>query len=165
MYILCHACQEEITEDSDFCPHCGMIFKKAGEVFCGRHETVRAAGVCIICRRLLCHRCAVRVHRRMFCDEHRHVKVQQDWAEVYRSTELNEAGMIKSVLEGAGFKVQTQNFQSVGFVWDGGGDSSQSRSNLNRPAMLLVPIPEYLDARTVVDDWLASSGTDEAENT
>ena len=89
------------------------------------------------------------------------MRVQQDWAEVFRSTDQHEAGMIKSVLEAAGFKAQTQNFESVGFVWDGGGDSAQSRSNLSRPAIVLVPIPEFIDAATVVEDWLASSETDE----
>jgi hypothetical protein len=82
--------------------------------------------------------------------------VEQDWAEVFRSTELSEADLVKSVLESIGHKVQVQNFNSVGFIWDGGGDSPISRSNINKPAKVFVPIPEYLDAVQELEEWRSS---------
>ncbi len=63
------------------------------------------------------------------------------------------------MLESTGHKVQVQNFNSIGFVWDGGGDSPISRSNINKPAKVFVPIPEYLEAVKVVEEW-RSSNTD-----
>jgi hypothetical protein len=157
MYIPCPHCGEEITEDSDFCPHCGTLFEAAGKPMCETHPSAPAVGVCVICQKLLCRSCAKHAGGRMFCQDHRTVKVQQDWAEIVRSSDMNEAELVRAVLEKAGFKVQKQNFDSIGFAWDGGGDSPQSRSNLSRPAIVLVPIPEYLKARAAIDEWEASA--------
>jgi hypothetical protein len=164
-FIKCRHCGEEITADSDFCPHCGMLFAEAGKVFCDLHTLEPGAGVCIICRKLCCTDCGTQVHGRFLCSAHRKVRVEQDWAEVFRSTEISEAELVKSVLESTGHKLQVQNFNSIGFIWDGGGDSSISRSNINKPAKVFVPIPEYLDAVEEIIEWKSSEpAIDEAEN-
>ena len=163
MYVPCSHCGEEITEDSDFCPHCGTLFESAGSPRCEMHESVLASGVCIICRELVCRSCGARLGGRTFCEAHRGVKVQQDWAEIVRATDMNEAELVRAVLQGGGFKVQTQNFESIGYAWDGGGDSSQSRSNLSRPAIVLVPIPEFLRAEEAIAEWRASGSTENPE--
>jgi hypothetical protein len=155
-YIHCSSCSEEITEDSDFCPHCGTLFVDRNDVVCDEHPEKSAQGVCIICRRLVCNECSVEKGRRTLCHAHRKVRVQEDWAEVFRSTEVADAEMIKSLLESKGLKVLGQNFNSIGFIWDGGGDSPISRSNINKPAKVFVPIPEYLQAIEIVFDWQSS---------
>lgn len=157
-YINCSYCKEEITKDSDYCPHCGIIFEKAGTFFCDEHKTEPATGVCIICRKVFCKNCGVEVRGRRFCLPHRKVKVQQDWAEIFRSTEIFDAEQVKALLESLGHKVQVQNFNSIGFIWDGGGDSPISRSNINKPAKVFVPIPEYLDAKREIKEWEESIG-------
>jgi hypothetical protein len=162
----CSHCSEEVTIDSDFCPHCGTLFVDGKDVFCDEHPKKSALGVCIICQKLVCDECGVEIHGRNFCTLHRKVKVEQDWAEVFRSTEISDAELIKSVLESAGQKVSVQNFNSIGFIWDGGGDSPISRSNINKPAKVFVPIPEYLEAIKVVEDWRSSNpniGLDETK--
>ena len=163
--ITCPSCTEEITSDSDFCPHCGVLFQEAENVFCDEHQENPAQGVCIICQRLICHECSVLVAGRIFCQVHRKVKVQEDWAEVFRSTEVADAELIKSLLESTGHKVLGQNFNSIGFVWDGGGDSPISRSNINKPAKVFVPIPEYLQAMEVVYDWRSSQAVIQFDET
>jgi hypothetical protein len=85
------------------------------------------------------------------------VEVQQDWAEIFRSTDINESEMVKAILETSGHKVLVQNFAPIGYVWDGGGDSALSRSALGKPAKVFVPIPEYLKAKESLDEW--QSGT------
>jgi hypothetical protein len=164
-YIKCSYCGEEITDDSDFCPHCGVLFTKAGQEFCDLHTLEPGAGVCIICRKLCCEECGTKVRGRFLCSAHRKVKVEQDWAEIFRSTEISDAELVKSILESAGHKVLVQNFNSIGFIWDGGGDSPISRSNINKPAKVYVPIPEFLDAVEEIIEW-KSSETDmnEAES-
>ncbi len=154
--VKCPNCSNEITSDSDFCPHCGALFAEAGEVSCDLHPLEFGAGVCIICRKVCCEECGSLVRGRFFCTVHRKVRVEEDWAEVYRSTEIADAELVKSVLESAGQKVLVENFQSIGFVWDGGGDSPISRSNLNKPAKVFVPIPEYLNAVQIVQEWKSS---------
>ena len=152
-YVKCSQCAEEITEDSDFCPHCGVLFSGATEQVCDLHTERPAIGVCIICRKLVCEACEKITRNRTFCSEHRNVEVQQDWARIFQSTEINESEMIRAFLEAAGHKVLVQNFAPVGFVWDGGGDSALSRSNMNKPAKIFVPIPEYLKAKESLEEW------------
>jgi RNA polymerase subunit RPABC4/transcription elongation factor Spt4 len=153
----CYHCGGEVTNDSDFCPHCGVLFETGEEVFCDLHPQEQAVAVCVICRTVLCSDCCRVVAGRAFCVAHRGVQVQEDWAEVYRSTEITEAELVKAILESAGKKVLVQNFNSMGFVWDGGGDSSISRSNVNKPAKVFVPIPEYLEALQAVTEWKSST--------
>jgi hypothetical protein len=155
-YKNCHYCKNEVTEDSDFCPHCGALFAEAGNVCCDLHPLEPGTGVCIICRKLCCEECGAKVRGRFFCSAHRKVNVEEDWAEVFRSTDIAEAELVKSVLESAGQKVLVQNFNSIGFIWDGGGDSSISRSNINKPAKVFVPIPEYVNAVQFVEEWKSS---------
>jgi len=153
VYIPCRHCAEEVTRDSDFCPHCGVLFEGASGAECDSHPGRTADGICIICRKLLCEGCRRIVRARCFCDEHREVEVQQDWGRVFQSTEINESELVRSFLESGGFKVLVQNFTPIGFVWDGGGDSSISRSNLSKPAKIFVPIPEYLSAEAALREW------------
>ena len=80
-----------------------------------------------------------------------------DWAEVFRSTDVHDAELAKSLLEDAQYHIETQNFGSIGYAWDGGGDNPQSRSNLNNPAKIFVPIDEYLKAKEALDDWRNAS--------
>jgi RNA polymerase subunit RPABC4/transcription elongation factor Spt4 len=156
-YRHCDNCKGEITQDSDFCPHCGMLFEEAGEIPCDSHADRRGWGVCIICRKVVCDEDGILVDGRAFCPEHDQVVVQQDWAQVFSSSDVEEAELCKSVLEANGFKVQVQNFQSVGYVWGGGGDSMISRSNLGRPAIVLVPIPEFVKAAEMLAEWEAGT--------
>jgi hypothetical protein len=163
-YIECSYCSEEITEDSDFCPHCGTLFTSPGSIKCDEHTDKDAVCVCIICRKVCCEECGTEVHGRSFCLRHRSVTVEQDWAEVFRSTEIADAELVKSVLESRGHKIITQNFNSIGFAWDGGGDSPISRSNLNKPSKVFVPIPEYLDAMEELSEWQSSRSATFTEN-
>jgi hypothetical protein len=99
----------------------------------------------------------------VFCLEHKEIEVQQDWAIVFKSTDINDSELVKSFLETNGFKVLVQDFTPIGYVWDGGGDSSLSRSALRKPAKVFVPIPEYLKAAEAVREWKSGareSGTE-----
>jgi len=159
-YAKCPNCGGDVTEDSDFCPHCGELYPAAQNAYCDTHQTTNATGVCIICRKLVCPGCSKVVHGRTLCEDHIRVEVQQDWANVFESTEINDAELIKSVLEKAQFHVLGQNFGSIGYAWDGGGDSPQSRSNLMRPAKVFVPIPEYVEAFEAVREWQSSAANE-----
>jgi RNA polymerase subunit RPABC4/transcription elongation factor Spt4 len=166
-YVHCPACSEEITDDSDYCPHCGIIIQAAEDTLCEQHPLRPASGVCIICHKVMCTECSVMNLNRIFCPEHAEIEVQQDWALVYQSTEITNAELVKSVLESSGHKVSVQNFNSIGFVWGGGGDSSISRSNINMPAKVFVPIPEYSDAISTIEEWGdgEDGSADKEENT
>jgi RNA polymerase subunit RPABC4/transcription elongation factor Spt4 len=156
-YVNCPECTEEITQDSDFCPHCGTLFSGAEGQKCDMHPDRAASGICIICRKLVCDECKKVDRGRTFCVDHKKVEVQQDWARIFQSTDIIESELAKAFLEAAGHKVLVQNFAPVGFVWDGGGDSALSRSAISKPAKVFVPIPEYLKAKDSLEEW--KSGT------
>jgi RNA polymerase subunit RPABC4/transcription elongation factor Spt4 len=162
-YINCPKCTEEVTRDSDFCPHCGALYSGASGQMCDSHTGQLATGVCIICRELVCESCMSVVRGRTFCPDHRKVKVEQDWARIFQSTDINEGEMIRAFLESSGYKVLLQNFAPIGFVWDGGGDSAISRSNMSKPAKIFVPIPEYLKAKESLEEW-KSGAVDSTES-
>lgn len=153
----CEHCGEEVTVDSDFCPHCGYLFEGTGPVECETHGSVEAIGVCIICHRSVCGECGTAVGSRLFCDAHKHLVVIQDWVKIVESTDVYKAEMAKSLLEDNGVHVQPQNFGSVGFVWDGGGELPLARKQLGQPAKIFVPIPEYEKALEVLSDWESSN--------
>ena len=153
----CEHCEREVTADSDYCPHCGFLFEGGEKVTCDTHPLSDAIGVCIICGKPLCELCGETNEDRLFCPDHLDVSVEEDWAEVMVSTDINEAELAKAVLEGAGIHVQVRDFGSIGYAWDGGGDSSLSRSQLGKPARIFVPISEYLGARETLNDWRSSA--------
>jgi hypothetical protein len=96
------------------------------------------------------------VNGRTLCIDHQKIEIQQDWARVFQSTEIGDSELVKAVLESEGFHILVQNFNSIGFVWDGGGDSPISRSNISKPAKVFVPIPEYLKAAETIEEWNSS---------
>lgn len=150
--IICSNCQGEVTEDSEYCPHCGYLLTEE-LLTCEQHSENEASGVCIICRRTVCEQCSEESDHRVFCLDHLEVLVDGDWAEVFRSTDVNEAELAKAVLEESKFHVEVQNFGSIGYAWQGGGETPISRVNLNSPAKVFVPVVEYLDAKRVLEEW------------
>jgi len=162
-YINCKNCDGEVTADSDFCPHCGVLLKGIGTLRCDTHAQRISSGVCVICRKVVCIECSKVVHGRSLCLDHKKIEIRQDWALAFQSTEISDSELVKAVLESEGFHIEVQNFNSIGFVWDGGGDSPISRSNISKPAKVFVPIPEFLEAVDVIKDWNASKKAEEAE--
>lgn len=157
----CPVCTEEVTEDSDYCPHCGTLFSAAGNVVCDTHPDKVAEGVCVICGTVVCVECSSVTMGRFLCREHSLVELRQDWAKVFEATDITEAELVKSLLDSNGIPTQAVNFGSIGFIWDGGGDSAVSRSNISKPAKLFVPIPKFTEAVRMVEEW--SSADEESE--
>ncbi|MEX0602187.1 MAG: hypothetical protein WD295_02525 [Bacteroidota bacterium] len=138
-----------------------MLFAEARSLACDRHPSDTPVGVCIICRNLVCARCGKKKRGRIFCPDHHSVEVMYDWAKVFQSSDINDAELVRAVLAEGGFRVQVQNFGSLGYVWEGGGDSPFTRSALGRQARVFVPIPDYEEAREAVAQWQANPGTEE----
>lgn len=155
----CPRCHTAIADDSEYCPSCGALLLAEGSVRCEVHSSRKAVAACIICSLPLCKDCVRMVGGRSFCDEHRKIEVEQGWALVYAATDVNDAELAKSVLEEAGFKVVTRDFLPIGYIWDGAGDSSMSRSMLHKPAKVFVRVEDYLSASEALDEW--SGGTEE----
>lgn len=153
----CPSCRALCSSDSDFCPSCGAMFESAGSVACLNHSSRDAVAVCILCQDPLCEQCVVVRAGRRFCRSHAGVAIEQDYALIYSSSDINDAELARAVLVSRGFEVVVRDFTPIGYVWDGAGDSSFSRSVLRKLAKVFVPIPEYLRALVVLNEWSTGS--------
>ncbi len=134
----CANCNNEVTEDSDFCPHCGYLFKDAPPVKCETDLDREASGVCIICQKLVCPLCREVKNKRLFCLDHRAVVVEQDWAMVVQARSVADAEMRKNFLDENGFHTIAQNL----------GMRIRNRA----AARVFVPIPDYLKAKEMLEE-------------
>jgi Putative prokaryotic signal transducing protein len=136
--VTCANCSNEVTDDSDFCPHCGYLFKEAPPVHCETDLGQEATGVCIICNKLVCPRCQEVQNKHLFCIEHCSVQVEQDWASVFESNNVVDVEMQKDYLESNGIQTVMQNFGM----------------HIRHPGAirLFVPIPDYLRAKKMLDE-------------
>ena len=149
----CENCGEEVTPDSDFCIHCGVLL--SDEAFrCDTHTASPAVAVCIICRRLVCAECLKKKRGKIFCSEHKAVEVSEDWAVAFQSYDYYEANIVRGKLENAGITVNPRNNTSIGFIADGFIDSSIGRSILRYPVKVFVPLDQYLDAVKILKEEL-----------
>jgi len=88
------------------------------------------------------------------------VPIEQDFALVYSASDINDAELARAVLDSRGFTVVVRDFTPIGYVWDGAGDSSFSRSVLRKLAKVFVPIPDYLRALVVLNEWSTGKKTE-----
>lgn len=130
----CGNCGEEAAVDSEYCPHCGVLFENAADATCESDRDREATAVCIICRRFICERCGVQVGNRWLCKEHANVEVVEDWAKVYDSADPVLVSAMKAALEASGLEVIDQNWKARG----------------GRSGKLFVPVPDYLRAVEVL---------------
>jgi hypothetical protein len=106
--VFCDTCEEPISPDSKFCPHCGILLGGGGEkpadIRCQTHPDAEAVGACVMCGKPVCDACAVRKQGKVFCSNDEHVSMTFDWAAVCTTNTEYEAEMIRANLEGAGIQ-------------------------------------------------------------
>jgi hypothetical protein len=132
----CGNCEQEVTTDSDFCPHCGVFFESSPAVACAADGDREADGVCVICQKFVCERCGVQVLGRWLCGDHQNVELREDFAMVFQSSQFSSSGVVKSTLEDAGFQVIDMNWRARG----------------GRYNKLYVPIPDFVKASEILKD-------------
>ncbi len=149
----CVACGSLCSSSSDFCPSCGTLFPSATGVFCSKHGSRPARAVCVVCQAPFCAECCKLIDGRALCSSHAGVKIEQDFAMVYSSTDIKDAELAKAILDSRGFHVVVRDFTPIGYVWDGAGDTALSRSLLRKQAKVFVPILDYERALIVLNEW------------
>jgi hypothetical protein len=109
--LLCKSCEEPITDETTFCPHCGVLrgrFAEASpenaDVMCAEHTKTEAVGRCVMCGKPVCEACAHRRQGRFFCPNDEHEKMAFDWVSVRTTNTEYEAEMVKANLVGAGIE-------------------------------------------------------------
>ena len=107
----------------------------------------------MICQEPFCSVCLKRIDGRYLCADHLAVTIEQDYAMVYSSTDIKDAELARAILDSRGIQVVVRDFSPIGYIWDGAGDSSLSRSLLRKHAKVFVPIPDYQRALIVLNEW------------
>lgn len=161
----CGNCKAEVTTDSDFCPHCGVLFEHTPIVACETDFDQEAIGVCIICRKRVCERCCEVKSKRMFCPEHNKVEVSQDWARVFQADNMLETELMRAFLASLGIPVV---MQERGASYHGaliGAVDPRARERLRHPSKVFVPIPEYLKAIEHLQSWNSAQAIGESFET
>jgi hypothetical protein len=140
----CGNCGDNVTVDSDYCPHCGILFDQAPPTACENHYDTQADGVCIICGKVLCDECLVKRNKRSFCADHCGVEVEGDGAVLCRCADPTQRTAIESRLKEESIDVFPVEQGTI----------------FRRPyTVLMVPIPDYLRAAGILDDMTGDSGT------
>jgi hypothetical protein len=79
--VVCSNCRNDVLESDEFCPHCGAMLVDG--LWCDRHRSIAAAGVCIICALPYCHDCGGVVYGRFLCDRHSGYEIYEGMVRVY----------------------------------------------------------------------------------
>ena len=133
--IQCPRCDQEIDAEGPACPACGHLHK--GSLDCLRHPDRKATGICVVCSDPLCGECDVADAMHHACPEHGDVPVIEGWAQIYTTSDVMEAELIKENLQADGVDAAVLSQKDQSFGVDLGELS---------PVRLLVPAYEYLDA-------------------
>ena len=149
----CENCNQEIKDDSDYCPRCGAIF--INDVFCIAHTDVEATGVCVICTEPYCNICG-NIHKKVFlCKSHLKYEIYESMAKVFGTSDEVEIQHLKSILEESGLHPFIYSRKSSPMHL-GGTDYSLFRASgdfnghLINEIKLMLPFSEVMDAEKMI---------------
>ncbi len=149
---ICTRCKAALRPDETFCKNCGSLFSDA--VVCFNHNSVFAAGVCVICLRAFCKKCGGDSKGPFLCNVHWEYEVQEGMARVFGSMDNVQTQYVTSCLEQAGFH---PFLYSRGFNPGAGIVSSWYRVTIrnygkypNVELKVLVPFSEVIEAERIL---------------
>ncbi len=140
--IECPNCKEQIQDEAEYCPVCGVLLVGNEDIACENHSNIPAVAVCIICGKPVCQKCRKTKMHKTFCEDDKHIRVYQSWAVAYVSSTEYEAEMVKANLENAGIESMIFNQQDHAYFLTVG---SMARVNV------MVPNDRINDAKKVID--------------
>ncbi|MCX6136730.1 MAG: zinc ribbon domain-containing protein [Ignavibacteriales bacterium] len=147
----CPSCGGDVESGGDYCPHCGALLTEEF-VPCSKHPEAQAEGICIICKDPLCPDCINSKTGRILCGAHKKVEVSEGWAVAFESTDFYEASLVNGKLENAGITVAQRNSDGIGFIAGGFIETAIGRTILKYPVKVFVPIEQYLEAVSIVNE-------------
>ena len=149
----CGNCGYEVSDDSDYCPYCGVLFEHAPLVTCETHMNREASAVCVICQRPLCEACAVEVASRFLCPDHQSVKLRENYALVYQSRDVAEASAVRAMLSEGDVATEDEEGNVIEAEDDKLYVVDANLFTRSQLARLYVPVPRYLEAMEILREW------------
>lgn len=101
----CPHCKGFVTEDDTFCDTCGRIQQlpmRKDRPECSTHFDRDAVAGCVLCGKPLCAECVRTIDDISYCEDDSHYRINQEYTDVYKTSDDIEAQMLKANLEGAG---------------------------------------------------------------
>jgi hypothetical protein len=152
--LTCENCEAPVTEQDTFCRNCGAIF--SDQLYCVKHPTDQAEGVCVICCKPYCEKCGKGTNGVFLCGSHCAYEVQEGMARVFGSIDNVQAQYATTCLEQAGyhpFLYSRRRNPGAGMIegWMRGG----IRNYGNHPIVeikVLVPFSEVLKAEETLKE-------------
>ena len=148
-FFICDNCENEVSSDSDFCPHCGSLFVE--DASCINHPDVSAEGACVICCEAFCEQCGANVDDVFICNQHDSLEFIDGMVRVFGTNDVVQVEFAKDCLEKNGLHPFIFS-KKASPMHLGGSDYSLFRASGEKPGnsinevKLLVPAGETLDA-------------------
>ena len=147
---LCPECGEEVLDQFDFCPNCGILFRE--KVSCTEHPLMPALGVCVICQRPLCRRSLSKVQGRYLCEKHDKLEIYEGMVRVFGTSDAAQASFARTSLESDGlhpviFPRKSSPLSMGGPEYSLFRASGEYVGHIINEFKLMVPCCEYLDAQ------------------
>lgn len=98
----CPNCKGEVAAEDPFCLRCGSLRINNFVTPCKNHRNRISIGLCVLCRKELCEKCAAQRNRRIRCEDHLDVEIIQDWAAVFDSSDAIGVSFACEVLDSEG---------------------------------------------------------------
>jgi hypothetical protein len=99
--LTCGKCDQPIRKKDTFCQNCGGIFSE--DLYCIKHRSKQAEGVCVICLKPFCSKCGADVNKIFLCDAHVDYEIFEGRVRVFGSMDNVQAQFAKTCLKQAGY--------------------------------------------------------------
>ena len=148
----CSYCENEISDDSDYCPRCGTLITE--NVKCKLHELVDAEGVCLICSQPYCSDCGDYLKKVFLCNKHNSYEVFEGYVRIFGSSDHLQCEFVKSCLEQNSLHpvIFSNKFSQMylGASYSMFKTGEDSNAFIYHEIKILVPCSEVLEAEKII---------------
>ena len=153
---ICAFCENEISEDLDFCPYCGSLFIE--DVKCINHTNTEANGVCLICEEPYCKECGKFTGKKFLCSIHKEYEIYEGMAKVFGSNDNIHCNYLADMLRQEGinalvYKRKTDPISIGGVDYSLFRTSGEDNKHLTNEVKVMVPFNQVLEAEKIIKEF------------
>lgn len=152
---ICTICDNDISENMDFCPYCGNLFLEDAK--CINHKDIPGIGVCLICEEPMCNECGGYVNEKFLCTLHENYEIYEGMAKVYGSSDAVHCNYLADLLKQDNIQALVYS-RKVSPISIGGGEyslfraSGEYKGHLINEFKVMAPLGDVLKAEKIIKD-------------